>query len=404
MTDDSDSKGKKNPKEENDSQSKEIELQESNKPAPKKKKRTKDPNRHIVDLANKFTKLSQQISPFEKLKEVSLAYDARERMLRLPNSVSITEEIMQKSTYLAEMTSVDSFRFLCADSFGETARLACENAQGIRESLFRPDLYQSGNYEAIWKTYLDSVPFQDTIGDLSSLQTPFMNAFDISPLESIFDDIKARLSTSAVDFFRITSDLRRAYADLPYQEITVVSDERVMCAGAAYEISDVEKVLREKLEIAGFLGEGVIGEKHFAILLSEIRKGRDPSLKSIIYSFFIPLFVSIIMLYATPYLQNIQKGFNFKDKAAATKIIEREVPKIVPDKIILSDYRFVTASVLKVRRGNSQKSQLIGKLYFGSFVKIIQKKRSWTLIEWKDQNGDSEIRGWVFSRYLRKFR
>ena len=73
------------------------------------------------------------------------------------------------------------------------------------------------------------------------------------------------------------------------------------------------------------------------------------------------------------------------------------------DKTALKDYRLVTAKVLFVRKSNYQRSELIGQLYIGGIVKVIQKKKDWTLIKWEDNDKDLMIKGWVFSRYLKTF-
>lgn len=74
------------------------------------------------------------------------------------------------------------------------------------------------------------------------------------------------------------------------------------------------------------------------------------------------------------------------------------------NKDALRTLRYVSADVLTVRAFASVKSVPIGYLRFSSTVLIIKKQKAWTLIEWRDSGTDAQITGWVFSRYLEKFR
>ncbi|MFD3157334.1 SH3 domain-containing protein [Haloimpatiens sp. FM7330] len=72
-------------------------------------------------------------------------------------------------------------------------------------------------------------------------------------------------------------------------------------------------------------------------------------------------------------------------------------------KIAISEYRFVTVDCLNVRINNSTKSKAIYKLNFGEVTRIINKNRNWTFIEYSDDE-NINIKGWVYTRYLSKFK
>jgi uncharacterized protein YgiM (DUF1202 family) len=64
---------------------------------------------------------------------------------------------------------------------------------------------------------------------------------------------------------------------------------------------------------------------------------------------------------------------------------------------------YVKADILNVRRIHAIKSQILGNLYFGQLVCVMEKKKDWTKIRWEDEKAEISIEGWVFSRYLKKF-
>ncbi len=69
---------------------------------------------------------------------------------------------------------------------------------------------------------------------------------------------------------------------------------------------------------------------------------------------------------------------------------------------IIKTYGYVSTDKLVMRRSNRVKSRAVHTLEFGQIIKIIHKDRNWTLVEYK--NDENVIRGWVFTRYISKFK
>lgn len=65
-------------------------------------------------------------------------------------------------------------------------------------------------------------------------------------------------------------------------------------------------------------------------------------------------------------------------------------------------YRLVSADILNVRLKPSNKATVLGKLYFGQVVMLVEKNRDWVLISWSDEDKGLALQGWVFSRYVEK--
>ena len=364
-------------------------VKEPKKSSSKKRNRRKDPHRIIEDI----------------MKKASFAYDLERQMKGTRDIMRVLEESDWVHKEMNRFTGQSLNDVLGLSTLGEAARLATERARDVLESIARYPLDQLNRYQELMKNSVYFRPLKDVIGDFSE-KYAWMDSLKINPTEKIIEDIEGIHNIRFKDIFNITSEMKKFYANLPDDEIIVQDDQSLSCAGKAYAISDIEKALREKLENSGFLTDQEIGKENFDALLSGLDKIGDPSLKSIIYSFLISMFVSIIIVFVTPHLEHMQKNLLSQDKATVTKFIEREFPKVLPDenKDLLYDLRFVTADVLNVRIKDYQRSKLIGKLYFKSIVRVIQKKKNWTLVEWKDQDSDSVIQGWVFSRYLKKFK
>jgi len=116
-----------------------------------------------------------------------------------------------------------------------------------------------------------------------------------------------------------------------------------------------------------------------------------------------PVIVTILISFFNPVIDKIRDQIFVNDKRTATKIIQRTIIKTEIPRNFLAEYRFITADVLIVRLEGKRKSKIVGKLYFGQVVQLIRKNKNWSLVEWKDEDNDVFIRGWVFTRYLKKF-
>lgn len=106
---------------------------------------------------------------------------------------------------------------------------------------------------------------------------------------------------------------------------------------------------------------------------------------------------------STSYFQNVIINLSSKPKREVIKAIKQEALQDF-DLEFLQTYRFVKANSLNVRNGPSTKNAKIGYLAIGHVVKIIQKGRSWSKVEYVNEENNETITGWVFSRYLESFR
>ncbi|MFT9486553.1 MAG: SH3 domain-containing protein [Tepidibacillus sp.] len=70
---------------------------------------------------------------------------------------------------------------------------------------------------------------------------------------------------------------------------------------------------------------------------------------------------------------------------------------------ILNQYRYVSTDALIIRKDKSVNSKALYTLEFGQVVRLLYKNKNWTLIEYVDED-DNIIQGWVFTRYISRFK
>lgn len=88
----------------------------------------------------------------------------------------------------------------------------------------------------------------------------------------------------------------------------------------------------------------------------------------------------------------------------ARKTVQELARTAVGSPQLLAEYRYVSATLLIVRQNPKARSPEVGRLSFGKAVLLLKKEKGFALILWTDAESGAEIQGWVFSRYLGRFR
>ncbi|AEF89728.1 hypothetical protein DelCs14_2716 [Delftia sp. Cs1-4] len=88
----------------------------------------------------------------------------------------------------------------------------------------------------------------------------------------------------------------------------------------------------------------------------------------------------------------------------ATKNVKEAAKAAVSVPELLADQRFISGKVVSVRMSPRANSPELARLKFGNVVRVVETERDFTLVVWADKDAGVEIKGWVFSRYLEKFK
>ncbi|NVO74751.1 SH3 domain-containing protein [Photobacterium damselae subsp. damselae] len=139
-------------------------------------------------------------------------------------------------------------------------------------------------------------------------------------------------------------------------------------------------------------------------LALEISKQNDPALQKFLNWIIYPLIVGCLLSVINPVSENWVNSRIQTDKRVVAKSLNHVVRDSSLDQNEVKSFRYVSADVLNIRSEPTIKAAVIGQLQFSSVVRVIDKQKKWTFIEWQSDESDSLIRGWVFTRYLNKFR
>lgn len=148
------------------------------------------------------------------------------------------------------------------------------------------------------------------------------------------------------------------------------------------------------------LGKAETPER-FAELLAQCSKWLKWALISFLIAVVLPYSVSVSANLSMPYIEQYLKQSTVVPQRKQTK----EIKKLSMGELgeALRDCRFVTAATLALRGTPNARAKSIDTLRFGQVVTVISVKPDWTEVAY--EYGDGQVvTGWVFTRYLAKFR
>jgi hypothetical protein len=215
------------------------------------------------------------------------------------------------------------------------------------------------------------------LGPLSEIQKAIYHSASLKSLRDIAYEVQSEI-------------------EIDTEGVVTLANKRITAADLQ-EISD-DIFHKSSLEQSSSIKESIDS------LTAAIEAQKDPLTQKILIFFIYPLIIVLIASFVNPIVDHSVKAYINPDKRALAKELKATVHSAIDDKQLLNSMRYVSADILNVRASASANAKSIAYLRFSSAVLIIEKRKNWTLIEWNDPESDAQITGWVFSRYLAKFR
>lgn len=222
------------------------------------------------------------------------------------------------------------------------------------------------------------------------------------PFKEVRDALGARHSLGSLgELVKEISDHRWSGLLEGHSEIVVRADGQVSIGSVSVSQTEVQGIARQVVDDA-FDEESRSIEERIERVLVELRALREPAFQRILAWLIYPIIVGLVLSVVNPVAEfYIKDALRSGDKRQVVKDVSKAITSEVDAPNHLRSFRIVTAIALNVRQENSTKSTIVGTLYLGDVVEIVDKKRKWTLVRWEDTDGNTSLRGWVYSRYLR---
>lgn len=218
----------------------------------------------------------------------------------------------------------------------------------------------------------------------------------IAAIQNPFKDLSTAIAS--IDSLRLLKDIA---LDIGHN-LSFESDGRVSLESKRVAISELQSLSYRVIHDSSVEPSDSL-EESLNNLIDEIRAQKDPAIQKLLMWFIYPLIIAVIISFLNPVVDYHVKSYLNEDKRSLSKKIESKVAASVDDSV-LTNFRYVSADVLNVRYSASRKAETVGYLHFGYAVIVIDRQKSWTLVEWNDTDSGIRIKGWVFSRYLAKFK
>ncbi len=226
-------------------------------------------------------------------------------------------------------------------------------------------------------------------------------------------DVTKHLSSHAVDALRQTDLWRGRLSAFSNMEsylgpAALGAVQRILGTGAAAEVlaqyeqaeGEFEGDARAALDSIQEAVRNAGDSNKLLVLVNAIQDAGQPVTQSVLFVLFVMFFVMCM----TPVADHYIKKKLSESPQESSKAVQIRAADAVGELALLSEYRFVTAEQLKVREGPRSNAHVVAALKFGQAVRVVRKGKDFTLISWSSSDGSVHVRGWVFSRYLRKFK
>jgi len=145
-------------------------------------------------------------------------------------------------------------------------------------------------------------------------------------------------------------------------------------------------------------------EEAVAAIVSAIQAVRIPALEKILTWLIFPMIVGLLLSIVNPIADFYVKEHLAPNKKEIEKQIKKHVARSIRNTEQLSSFRLVSASVLNVRSRPSNEASILGRLQLAQVVVLFKRDKDWSIVAWSDDENGLQLQGWVFSRYLEKFR
>jgi hypothetical protein len=139
------------------------------------------------------------------------------------------------------------------------------------------------------------------------------------------------------------------------------------------------------------------------MIVEAIGEAKEPETRKWLWFILLPLIFMLLQAFINPLADVYVKKSLAESEQESTKQINSRAAEAVGDNAWLSEHRFVARKSLKVTSNASIKSPAVGQLEYGQAVRLLEKQGDFTLVVWRSSDGEGSLRGWVLSRYLKRF-
>jgi hypothetical protein len=337
----------------------------------------------ILNVIADVQRVQDQFRSFSDLADVQKKALEQSHISRFTDAMAETQRLQDQFRSFGELANVQKKALDQSHISRFTDAMA--EAQRIQDQFSSFTNLVDIQKKALEQSYVSR--FTNVMAEAQRLQEQFRSFGEYNGLAAV-------QRTHAILTSSVITRLNEMAENLRDVDCVINPDGTITSKNSIFNQSEIQTIIESYLETSPE-ADNVSFEIKIGNILNDILK-HHPVISKIIVYLLLPFFISIFStIYFSPPVQI--------DYTLLAKQLKEEVRQIDVDIEFYKHYRFVSAEALTVRSNNSTRSRYVGKLYFGYLVRIIQKKKNWSLIEYRDKEGNIIIQGWVFTRYIKRF-
>ena len=325
------------------------------------------------------------IDPTKEYREAMKRFDMLKGLQGSMKFIDPTKEYREAMKQFDMMKGVqDSMKFIDPTKEYREAMKHVHSMKGLQESI---------------KFILPSESFNDALG-----ATNLWNQF--GSLHQLIKDLKSTINADSISSLIKEVNALNIQAGISDfgMEPSVNPDGTLAFSHDSMELQPLHEAGSQVI-LHAIQGQSANILEAIERLIVEVRSVKDPLIQKILIQLIFPVVFALVFAFFNPVADFYVKNYlNKQEKKQISTHINRSVVDNVQAKEVLRHFRYVKADVLCVRKNKSKSGQLIGYLYFGQVVEILEKRKNWSRIKWVDETGNMSIEGWVLTRYSSKFK
>ncbi|MBV1774531.1 SH3 domain-containing protein [Burkholderiaceae bacterium DAT-1] len=264
-------------------------------------------------------------------------------------------------------------------------------------------------YRRIYDKYNVLDPIQELRDGLRSLHIldplkEYRDALEASRVLSDFSGMNSTFKSLGIESIIKYATREEWSAIYSYfdDKVELGPDNTISLGSATFSCAEIQRIADEIADkIFSDSSERI--EQVLERLIAEVKALKSPVLEKILTLFVFPIIMTFAFSFINSGVDYYVKNYLTAPPREVEKKIKKHVISEVEDRAVLEKFRLVSGKAINVRLNPSANSPVVGQFQLGQVVALMEKRGDWSLVAWSDDGGGVVVRGWVFSRYLKKF-
>ncbi len=341
------------------------------------------PKRQQTALEKLHEEMQRQLAPFRQweqmqdlIKRSSPLYQMEELLKRTSPGRQF-EEILARSTLPKHVQDLLDKSSAPAQAQRMLEQYLPQVQLGLNDDVLR----SAAGFDAVAKTVSawerNLAPLTQQQEWLEKLQRQALGGLSVQNLARHLEYAKPAM-TAFEAARKSLENMSGAFQDIDFSEIELDDEEQ----------SEAEQVAQTITQAA--TAEPTL-QAAVDQIIAAIESQQNPSLRLMLWLFFRKMMDWIIAGIISAVISQYMPQIAPRSPQEATKSVKEVARSAFDSPVLLTEYRFVSVKVLVVRQNPKARAPQLGKLGFGTAVKLLKKDKDFALVLWTDKESGCSL-------------